>query len=118
MWYAIYDVGTGRLLSLTSVQPPALPVGAAIVSLGTTFPGDTQMWDEATRSFVPRVGGAPVDRLDDIDTAVQFSEVRAALAGITNSAQRQAVIQALRTCIARLLGGQRWRDISEGPTLG
>lgn len=118
MWYAIFDIVTGRLLSLTTVQPQTLPDGLGIVTVGTTYPVDTHMWDDATRAFVPRQASAPVDRLDDLDTAVTFAELRAAIAGITNVTQRQTLIAALRTCVGRFLGGQRWRDQSEGPTLG
>lgn len=120
MWYAVHDVTTGRLRSLGTVLPPQLPDGLAALPLGATAPDlATTMWDDATRGFLPRPPKLPpVDRLDDVQDAAIFAELRAAIAGITNTTQRAALVSALRLCLGRLLGRYRYREADEEVTLG
>lgn len=115
MWYAIHDTDTGRLRSLGTVLPGMLPAGLTVLELGDTRPDmDGLMWDAATRALVARPAPALlIDRLDDIQDAPAFLELRAAIAGISNASQRTALTTALRTCLIRFIGRHRWRKASE-----
>lgn len=119
MWYAVIDTATGRLRSVGTVLPQALPDGLSAFELGETRPDlDAQMWDESTRAFMPRPPKLPpVDRLDDFSSSPVFREMRDALAALSPSARTQ-VGSALRTCFARFLGRFRYREQDEEVSLG
>ena len=56
-WYALCESATGRLESVgTVVADDSLLASKGLVkiSLGTSPPPDTKMWDQATRTFVDR----------------------------------------------------------------
>lgn len=53
-WFAVIDNLSGQLLSLTTIVADPLPAGLVALNLADQPDLATQMWDEATRSFVAR----------------------------------------------------------------
>lgn len=98
-WYCYYD-DTGRLVSQGSLDTPA-PDGLTRLELPAK-PPDSQMWDESTRSFVPRPAKVLVDRLQDLADDPELVAVWQQL----TVAQRQV----LRDRLGRLLGQYRYRN--------
>lgn len=107
-WQALYDVATGRLISVGDVVADALPDGLAALPLAGS-PADSDMWDAATRSFVARPAKVLVDRLQDLLSDADFAAAWASL----SAAQRTR----LRTALIRLLGRQRYRAASKAQEL-
>ena len=105
IWYALYDVTTGELLSVGTVlpiPPDTIPAGTALLAL-TGQPDFTLiLWDTTTRTFVPRPPPPLVDRAyDDLPVDASLAGVWAAL-DPTNT-------EALLSRIALLLGSWRYR---------
>lgn len=111
IWRAIYNSSDGRLRSVGSVwtEPP-----------GTDFreyaekPDDSEnMWDEATRNFIPRPPKILIDRMDDLEghpTFLQFQEVFDTL----TSQQKAKVRNALRM----MLWSEQFRNVAESIKIG
>lgn len=101
MWHAVYDDATGRLVSLTTALPAALPAGLASAPLGAAPPADDRMWDAATRAYVARPPKVYLDRLDDLAQHPDFPAFWASLSATQKATLRRVVIW--------LLGRARWR---------
>ena len=90
-WFAIYEIATGRLVSVATVVAQELRPGLAVRGLGVTRPPDDEMWDEATKRFVPRPVKVLVDRFDeDLLTNVEFRQFQNVYNGL-NPGQRKQV---------------------------
>ena len=64
-WYAVYETATGRLASIGSVLANPLPTGMTALPLAAE-PTSADMWDEATRTFIPRPPKVMRDLVDTI----------------------------------------------------
>lgn len=73
-------------------------------------PPDTDMWDEGTRSFIPRPPKVLVDRWDDLLNDPDFGPSHANLPPPFRAAQERAV--------KKLLGDERFRNQGEGKEVG
>jgi hypothetical protein len=104
MWFYIYDIATGRLLSETDTAPQ-LAGGRAAVERASRAES-TVMWDETTTSFVDRPAKVLIDRLQDLTDDPALAAVWTRL----TVAQRTV----LRNRLVALLGSQRMRG-SEAP---
>lgn len=110
MWHYLYEAGTGRLLSETEADAaPDVPVGVAVLSRDSRAE-DTEMWEEASKSFAPRPAKVLVDRLTDLANDPVLSEVWSRL----TATQRTT----LRNRLIRLLGYRRFRGSGEPVDLG
>jgi hypothetical protein len=104
MYFALYNTTTGALLSQGTLMVTPLPPGTAILELQGP-PLDSEMWDTATRTFVPRPAKVLSDRLLDLLDDADFAAAWASL----NATQRTR----LRTALIRLLGRYRWRNAND-----
>lgn len=107
-YFAIYEKATGRLRSLASRLTVALPLELEALDIGTS-PADDTMWDEATRTFIPRPPKVFVDRLQDLVDRPRFKTFWQSL----NAAQKDE----LRDGVIWLLGKARFRNESESPVV-
>jgi hypothetical protein len=107
-WFAVYESGTGRLVSVAQTVADPLPAGLAAAELGQR-PADSQMWDTTTRTFVARPAKVIVDRLQDLADDPELSAVWTRL----TATQRTA----LRNRLIRLLGQYRFRSQATGVDL-
>lgn len=98
-WFLVYDTNTGRLVSQGTVIADPLPRGLTAVDVGTRPEG--VMWDEASRSMVPRPPKEYVDRVDDI-----VGDAR-----LTGVFQRMspAELDVFKVVIGEALGDERLR---------
>ena len=112
MWFAVHETLTGRLLSIGEADLPPVRTGYTSILLAGPIDLSIQMWDETTRTFVPRPPRVFVDRLDDLLTSPVYSDLQTAYNGL-NPANRARV----RDALIRLLGGQRLRKQSDAVTL-
>ncbi len=109
-WHVIADKVTGRLMSQGMEPPEAVRPDAELIVLAER-PEDDHMWDEASRSFVPRPQKVLVDQLDDLEQHPAYQELRDLVIARLSPRQRRA----LRRAIQRLLGGARYRNPSDPP---
>lgn len=75
-WYAVYETATGRLKSLGTVLANPMPVEFTVQVLAAE-PASDQMWDEATRTFVPRPAKIILDLVDKIMADADLSTLNA-----------------------------------------
>jgi hypothetical protein len=108
-WHAVIDDATGRLVSLGQVVADPLPAGLVAQDLPGR-PADSQMWDEATRSFVPRPPKVLVDRIQDLADDPALVAVWTRLTAVQRTALRNRLVQ--------LLGPHRFRSQSTPVDLG
>lgn len=108
MWYYLYDLATGRLLSEAS-DPPQPAVGQAVVSRATRADSSV-MWDAVTAAFVARPPKVILDRIDDLNNDPNLSAVWTRL----TVAQRTV----LRNRLIALLGYRRFRGSGEPVDFG
>lgn len=106
-WYAVYETTTGKLVSLGTVLAQTLPANLTAKDLGLNKPPDLQMWDEATRSFVPRPAKVLVDRVAGLIADPVLASTWARL----TPSQRSI----LQTRLGEVLGTYRYRH--NGDTL-
>lgn len=105
-WYVMYEDKDGRLEteSDTEIKPQE---GKTVLEFETRPNVDVRgvMWDEATRSFIPRPQKILVDRLDDLQANPDFQQIRDVLdeAGKTK----------LQDIVIGLLGKERLRNANE-----
>lgn len=104
MWAALYRTDTGALVSVGTVVTGELPPGTAVLPLADR-PSDSEMWDESSRTFVPRPAKVLVDRMDDLIDDPEFAPLWASL----NTGRRSR----MRAVLARLLGRRRYRAAGE-----
>ena len=64
-WFYFFNTVTGRLVAAADVMPPTVPPDLSILTLADRAP-DAQMWDDATRTFVPRPVKVLGNRLNDV----------------------------------------------------
>ncbi|KKL63176.1 hypothetical protein LCGC14_2177730 [marine sediment metagenome] len=108
-WFAIYETATGRLESVATVVANPLPPGLTKKNLGPSKPPDSEMWDEATTSFVSRPLKILVDRFDeDLLTHVEFIQFQNVYNGL-NPGQRKQV----RDDLIIWIGLERFRNKAE-----
>lgn len=108
MWYAVVDSTTGRLESVG--QSKASDERLATRGLETIElagePNRNEMWDEATRAFVPRPPKIRIDRVDELLADPSFAR-------LTPRQERD-----IRARLESFLGPFRWRSTSSPPDLG
>jgi len=63
-WYVVFEDATGELLSVGTVLGD-VPSGYTAEEINGP-PGDDEVWDKVTTSFVPRDGAELVDLIDTI----------------------------------------------------
>ena len=107
-WFAIYEIATGRLESLTTIVAGQLRPELAVKGLGVTPPPDTEMWDESTLIFVPRPARTLVDRLDDF--RAELGDVPSRLSVPDNNTVEQAFLT--------VVGNLRFRGPGEAIDMG
>lgn len=105
-WEAIVNEATGRLVSVGTVIADPLPAGLVSISLPSR-PPDVDMWDEATRGFIPRPVKVLADRLDDLDAMQPFR--------VAVQRRDRAAVLAI---VGDLLGGERFRNQAEPVNIG
>lgn len=103
--FALYETATGRLHGLGHIVADPLPDGFSVMLVGDDPPDASVMWDEATRSFIPRPPKVVIDRLQDF---LARPGVQAIWDSLTDN-QRTAV----RTALIRILGSRRYRSEQE-----
>ena len=108
-WTAIFDSATGRLLSVGDILGD-IPAGAATLVLAGEPDLRTQVWDEASRSFISRPAKVLVDRIQELRDDPVLSAVWTRL-----TANQQT---ALRNRLVAFVGGMRFRSPSEPTNLG
>ena len=93
-YYAIYEIDSGRLRSWGSVIADDSILSAAGLAklLIPGPPPDDQMWDEPTRTFVPRPVKVPRDLVEELLTDAQFPNL--------NEAAKDKVRQVARRIFA------------------
>ncbi len=99
-YFAVYETSTGILRSLGTVLADPMPRQFTVVDIGTS-PADDTMWDEATRTFIPRPPKVLVDRILDLRTRPKFLAIWNSL-----TARQQ---NDLRDDLIWLLGNARFR---------
>ena len=72
VWHAYVDK-SGKLLSLGTVPPEKMPEGVTAYALPEK-PDDATMWDESSRTFVPRPVQVMADRVDDVMALIAKGE--------------------------------------------
>ena len=102
-YFAIHEIATGRLKSMGSVIADPLPAGLTAVDI-VNPPLDSEMWDEATKTFIARPPKVLADRLEDLKARPAFRTFWQSL----NQQQKDTLITALKW----LLGRARWRNQS------
>ena len=112
-WRCIFDSSTGRLRSVGTVwtEPPR-PGTDFRESVDRPDQGPN-MWDEATRDWVPRPPKIRLDRMDDLEghpTFLQFQEVFDTL--ITQQKVK------VRNAIRKMLGTEQFRKVNESLEIG
>ncbi len=108
-WSALYDTGSGQLLSVGQILADPLPPHTAALPLAGP-PSAAEMWDPVARAFVARPAKVVIDRLQDLVDDADFQQVWGSL----NATQRAKI----RTAVIRLLGRFRYRAVSEPMELG
>ena len=78
-WYAIYEIDSGRLRSWGSVIADDSVLSSAGLAklLIPGPPPDDQMWDAASRTFVPRPVRIPRDLVEELLADPDFPSVNA-----------------------------------------
>jgi hypothetical protein len=118
-WSAVVKRETGEPVSFCTAGKEAPKAvleakGLEVVDLGEQPEGGpdqrTHRWDPAARRFIARV---LKDRLEDILTDEQFSELKAVWQSLS-AAQKLAI----RNALAKLLGPLRYRQDDEPIALG
>lgn len=108
-WSYVYEAATGRLVSETSLPLGDLDARYAVLELPARA-RDDQMWDLASRGFVPRPAKVLMDRIADL-------EVDGSLAAVwTRLTVQQRT--ALKNRLAAVLGTQRFRHPNEPVEIG
>lgn len=107
-WYAIYNKSTGRLVSLGTVITDPLPAHLEAVTLADK-PADSEMWDEATKAYVPRPAKVLMDRLQDLVTHGDYADDFKAVWDTLSAGNKTKI----RNGLIRLLGRHRFRNQSE-----
>lgn len=106
-WFVIVDDTNGRLQTAAFQDPVAPTVSPPFIVLSLAGqPAASTMWDEATRTYVPRPPLVFVDRSDDIIDDPRLNSVNL---GIKNQ---------VRNVIDDVLGLERWRRDIETPNIG
>jgi hypothetical protein len=112
-WYAVYDVASGRLVSQGSVAPDNdLPEGQR-TKVFEVAPTQNTQWEDGSLTFTARPAKVLVDRLGDLLTGSAYADFQEAYALLLPSHQ-----QKVQDALVRLLGKERFRNPSEGVTLG
>ncbi|KKK55825.1 hypothetical protein LCGC14_3070680 [marine sediment metagenome] len=93
-YFAVYETSTGILRSLGTVLADPMPPQFTVIDIGTS-PADNTMWDETTRTFIPRPPKVFVDRLEDLRNRPAFKQVWNTLNQNQRDAMRQALIWIL-----------------------
>lgn len=112
---AYYETTSGRLVSVGTVFPVRTPEGLSFNEYDVPADFDysaylrNNMWDEATRDFVPRPAKVLSDRLQDIINDSAYAD------DIIDLWQRLPAEDRtkIRNGLIRLLGGARWRTQNE-----
>ena len=113
-WFAVHEIATGRLVSMATVVADPLPPGLTKKNLGAGKPPDTEMWDEATTSFVPRPPKTLIDRFDDdLLTHVEFKQFQNVYNSLNPGQQKQ-----VRDDLIIWLGGIRFRNKNSSVIIG
>jgi hypothetical protein len=98
-FYVVYDSATGRPITTdTADSPPRLREGQAVAEFPSR-PLDAEMWDPASKAFVPR----PRRALRDLASEIVQRAVQDPLLLVLTSDQRRA----LREAAAAVLGDMR-----------
>ena len=100
-YFMLYETATGRPISLSSVEVVTLRPGTTSLDIDTK-PTNDQMWDEASRSFIPRPPKVFVDRLEDFKSRPGMSGLFNAL----NPPQKQVIEDSF----IFILGSERFRE--------
>lgn len=113
-WFAIYEIVTGRLESVSTIVPDLLPPAFAKKNLGESRPPDSEMWDEATVSFILRPLKILKDRFDDdLLTHPRYDQFRT-LYDTLAPPDKATIRNAFRT----LLGTNLKRNQAENEAIG
>ena len=102
MWFAIYQISDGTLISLATVVADPLPAGLAKKQVAAHSAG--LQWNPTLLDWEPAPPPPPdVDRVDEVIAAIEA--VQSLTARVKN---------ALRPELENVLGEHRWRDPDEG----
>lgn len=91
--FAVYDVATGGLRSITSTVPGTLPEGMASVDVGEPPAEGWGIWNPATLTFAARPAPIPVEQQFETfwaSTLQPFLEAQTQYGNMTNAEQRMA----------------------------
>lgn len=109
MWRLIYEIATGKLISIASVWSDPLPDGLDYIELVGEPDMVAQMWDQAGRSLIARPPKVRLDRLDDIKTDLTFADFRREIYD-SLSVDQEAEFEKM---LDELLGAARYRNQTE-----
>ncbi len=108
MWRQYYLIDTGRPTSLGTVFGPTPPRHAFIEFVEK--PLDSDMWDEATLSFIPRPPKILIDRWEDLLADPDFAP---------GHSQVPSPFRAgLERAIQNIMGNERFRNVAETKEIG
>jgi hypothetical protein len=127
MWYGLVNPATGDLASVGTeamfaggAPPPAgqqYTSGDAsfdVIEFGATAPDwATLVWEAATRSVKPRPAPVLISRLDDVEAWLLADPDFAAAWAAMNATRKAQIRNGWRRVLARLIGGQQWRQEDE-----
>lgn len=104
-WFAVVEKATDKLKSLGTVLTDIIPPELEVILL-VNKPLDSEMWDETTRTFIPRPLKILVDRFnEDLLTHVEFVQFQNVYNKLNPGQQKQ-----VRNDLIKWLGNRRFRN--------
>lgn len=118
-WYGLVDssgdlvsVGTASMFEGGVVTDPYL--GYSVVTFGANSPDfSVKVWNKASKALVDRPVPLLISRLDDIEAWLMADPDFSVMFNALNTTRKTQCRNGWRRVMARLLGGQQWRDESE-----
>ena len=113
MWRSIFDSTTGRLLSVGSVWTIPPRPGTDFLETFERPDQGGNMWDEATRDWVPRPQKVLIDRMDDLESHPSFKPFQDVFNALSGGEKGK-----MRSSIIKLLGADRFRSSTQSVEIG
>jgi len=107
-YFMLYETTTGRPISLSSVEVAILRPGTTSLDIGTK-PDGSVMWDEVSKTMIPRPPKVFVDRMTDLRSRPNFMAIFNSL-----TARQQ---NDLTNDIIFILGSERFRSEDDTPDI-
>lgn len=106
-WFVVVDDTTGRLQTAAFQDPVAPSVNPPLIVIPLAGPPSrNEMWDEGTRTYVPRPPRIYVDRAQDVINDPRLNNV--------NQGTKNQVLNVIN----EVFGTERWRRDNESINIG